>query len=74
MSRDAAADVPRTRSRRRSFAHLAAGFLIGSLFCLGLAGAALYVWDAGYEGRVLAGVRSAASTCRGSIASRPRPS
>jgi vancomycin resistance protein YoaR len=35
---------------------LAAGFLIVFLLCLGVAGAALYVWDAGYEGRVLAGV------------------
>ena len=35
---------------------LAAGFLIAFLLCLGVASAALYVWDAGYEGRVLAGV------------------
>ena len=35
---------------------MAAGFLIASLLCLGVASAALYIWDAGYEGRVLAGV------------------
>ena len=56
MSSDAAADVAGRRSRRRSLAMLAAGFLIVFLLCLGVAGAALYVWDAGYEGRVLAGV------------------
>ena len=57
MSRDTDADALRTRSRRRSFAAFAAAFLIGISVCLGLAGAALYVWDAGYEGRVLAGVQ-----------------
>jgi vancomycin resistance protein YoaR len=56
ISGEADADAPRRRSRKRSLAAFAAAFLIGALLCLGLAGAALYLWDAGYEGRVLAGV------------------
>lgn len=42
---------------RRIWPRVLAGFLVGFVLCVGLAAAALYAWDSGYEGRVLSGVR-----------------
>ncbi len=49
-------DVPQARSRPRTWARLAIGFVLGLVACLGLASAALLAWDAGYQGRILPGV------------------
>jgi vancomycin resistance protein YoaR len=48
-------DVPAVPGRR-VWRRLLAGFIVGFLLCLGLAGGALLAFDASFEGRVLAGV------------------
>ncbi len=49
------AEVVATPSRL--WPRVALGFLLGLGLCLGVAAAALFAWDAGYEGRILPGVR-----------------
>jgi vancomycin resistance protein YoaR len=50
-------DAP-ARRRTRVWPRLLAGFVLGLVATVGIATAALVVWDSGYEGRVLPGVRA----------------
>jgi vancomycin resistance protein YoaR len=45
-----------TAPRRRIWPRLLAGFVVGFVLCIGLAGGALLAYDAGHDGRVLTGV------------------
>jgi vancomycin resistance protein YoaR len=52
-------DQPLVAPRRRIWPRVVAAFFVGFVVCLGVAAGALVAWDAGYQGRVLAGVQAA---------------